>query len=91
MDDEFRWVVGLGNDELGYAVPLTDYRVLCVADELAGPGTCAALHDAGAIEFPDAVAGSTCKAITEDPTLLDRIRAGGRGDRRQLPVRPGAG
>ncbi len=70
MDDEFRWVVGLGNDELGYAVPLSDYRVLCVADELAGPGTCAALYNAGAIEFPDAVAGSTCKAITEDPSLL---------------------
>ena len=37
---------------------------------LAGPGTCAALHAAGVIEFPDAVAGATCKAVTEDPSLL---------------------
>jgi hypothetical protein len=70
MDDQYRWIVGLGNDELGYAVPLDDFRVLCVADALAGPGTCAALHAAGAIEYPDAVAGTTCKAVTEDPSLL---------------------
>ncbi|WP_148288736.1 hypothetical protein [Ilumatobacter nonamiensis] len=43
----------------------------CVADALTGEaGTCQALYDAGVIEFPDAVAGSTCKAITEDPSLL---------------------
>lgn len=71
MPDDYRWIVGLGNDEMGYVVPLADYRVKCVADELAGPGTCAALHAAGVIEFPDAVAGATCKAVTEDPTLLD--------------------
>jgi hypothetical protein len=70
MDDEYRWVVGLGNDELGYAVPLSDYRVYCVADDLAGPGTCAFLHANGVIEFPDAIAGATCKAVTEDPSLL---------------------
>lgn len=66
MDDEYRWVVGLGNDELGYAVPLDDYRVLCVA----GAATCEQLHDLGLIEYPDAVAGATCKAVTEDPALL---------------------
>jgi hypothetical protein len=70
MADEYRWIVGLGNDELGYVVPLADFRVMCVADELAGPGTCAALHAAGVIEHPDAIAGSTCKAVTEDPSLL---------------------
>jgi hypothetical protein len=70
MTDEYRWIVGLGNDELGYAVPLSDYRISCVADELSGPGTCAALHAAGVMEFPDAIAGSTCKAVTEDPALL---------------------
>jgi hypothetical protein len=42
-----------------------------VADEFAGPGTCQALHDAGVIEHPDAVAGTTCKAVTEDPSRLD--------------------
>ena len=70
MSDEYRWVVGLGNDELGYAVPLADYRVYCVADALAGPGTCQALNALGFIEYPDSIAGATCKAITEDPTLL---------------------
>lgn len=70
MDDEYRWVVGLGNDELGYAVPLADYRVYCVADALGAPLGCADLHALGLIEYPDAVAGATCKAITEDPSLL---------------------
>jgi hypothetical protein len=70
MPDRYRWIVGLGNDEMGYVVPLADFRVKCVADDLAGPGTCAALHAAGAIEYPDAVAGATCKAVTEDPSLL---------------------
>ena len=27
-------------------------------------------HAAGVIEYPDAIAGATCKAITEDPSLL---------------------
>jgi hypothetical protein len=70
MTDEYRWIVGLGNDELGYVVPLSDYRISCVADAFAGPGTCAALHAAGVIEFADAIAGATCKAVTEDPSLL---------------------
>ena len=70
MDDEYRWVVGLGNDELGYAVPLSDYRIACVADALAGPGTCAQLHAVGAIDFADAVSGQQCKTITEDPSAL---------------------
>ena len=70
MHDRYRWIVGLGNDEMGYVVPLADYRVMCVADDLVGPGTCAALHAAELIEFPDAVAGATCKAVTEDPSLL---------------------
>lgn len=75
MDGRYRWIVGLGNDELGYVVPLADFRVRCVADQLVGPGTCGALHAAGLIEHPDAVAATTCKAVTEDPTLL-----GGFGD-----------
>jgi hypothetical protein len=63
----YRWAVGLGNDELGYILPIADYRVKCVADQLAGPGTCARLHAAGAIDFPDAVSGARCKALTDDP------------------------
>jgi hypothetical protein len=50
--------------------------VYCVADLLAGqPGTCAALNLAGAIEYPDAVAGATCKALAEDPSVGDALEA----------------
>jgi hypothetical protein len=78
MHDRFRFTVGLGNDELGYILPISNWRVRCVADDLAGPGACQALHDAGAIEFPDAVAGETCKAITEDPGRLEQYPAEAR-------------
>jgi hypothetical protein len=71
MHDRYEFTIGLGNDELGYIFPISNWRVACVADEFAGPGTCQALHDAGVIEHPDAVAGTTCKAITEDPSRLD--------------------
>jgi len=70
MSDAYRWTIGLGSDELGYFIPISNFRVLCVADLFIEPGACAALHDAGAIEFPDSLAGTTCKAITDDPSLL---------------------
>ncbi len=61
------WAVGLGNDELGYILPIANYRVLCVADKIAAPGSCAKLHAAGLIDFPDAIAGARCKSLVEDP------------------------
>jgi hypothetical protein len=70
MSDNYKWTIGLGSDQLGYFVPLSNFRVYCVGDMFAGPGTCAALHAAGVIEYPDSLAGATCKAITEDPSLL---------------------
>jgi hypothetical protein len=72
------WAVGLGNDELGYVLPLSDYRVLCVADKLAGAGACARLHQAGLIEYPDAVSGARCKALAEDPSAVATIPEGAR-------------
>lgn len=66
LPGRFRWVAGLGNDELGYILPIADYRVKCVADQLGAPGACARLHAAGVIDFPDAVAGARCKALVED-------------------------
>jgi len=71
MSDRYEWMIGLGSDQMGYFVPISNYRVLCVADALVGPGTCAALHAGGLIEFPDAVAGETCKRVTEDPSQLE--------------------
>jgi hypothetical protein len=70
MHDRFEWTIGLGNDELGYVIPITDWRIACVADELFDEGACAALHAAGAIPYPDAVSGEQCKAVTEDPATL---------------------
>lgn len=75
MPEEYRWTIGLGSDELGYIFPISDWRIACVGDALAGPGTCQALHDAGVIEFPDAVSGEQCKLITEDPSALADIAA----------------
>jgi hypothetical protein len=70
------FTIGLGNDELGYVLPISEWRVYCVADLLTGePGTCAALNLAGAIEYPDAVAGATCKALAEDPSVGDALEA----------------
>jgi hypothetical protein len=70
MGDRYEWTVGLGSDQIGYFVALSNYRVSCVADAFAGAGTCAALHAGGLIEFKDAVAGATCKRITEDSSQL---------------------
>ncbi len=76
MPGTWRWAVGLGNDELGYILPLSDYRVLCVADKLAGAGACGRLHAAGIIEYPDAVAGARCKALADDPASIDAVAEG---------------
>lgn len=70
MTDTYKWTIGLGSDQLGYFVPLSNFRVFCVGDLFGGPGTCAALHAFGFIEYPDAVAGATCKRVTEDPSQL---------------------
>jgi hypothetical protein len=66
MPDRYKWTIGMGNDEVGYIVPLSDYRIACVA----GAATCRNLHDAGFIDHPDGVSGEQCKAVTEDPSLL---------------------
>ena len=78
MHDRYRFTISLGDDELGYVFPISNWRIKCVADEIAGPGACQALHEAGVIEFPDAVAGETCKAITEDPEKLEQYPADAR-------------
>ncbi len=70
MADEYKWTIGLGSDQLGYFIPLSNFRVYCVGDILGGAGLCAALHGLGLIEFPDSIAGATCKLITEDPSKL---------------------
>ncbi|MFA9429902.1 hypothetical protein [Egicoccus sp. AB-alg2] len=67
MPDRYKWTIGMGNDEVGYIVPLSDYRIACVA----GAAACRQLHAAGFIDHPDGVSGEQCKAVTEDPRLLE--------------------
>ena len=59
------FTVGLGGDELGYWVPISEYRVKCL--DLVMPAdsgqTCQQLFDAGLLVAPDAVAGPVCKAL----------------------------
>ena len=69
IDDDFVMGIGLGNDELGYWVPLSDVRLPCVADRLAEAGSCAALHASGLIEWPDEVSGTRCKRLIESAAL----------------------
>ncbi|MEJ7582588.1 MAG: hypothetical protein WKF43_00600 [Acidimicrobiales bacterium] len=71
MHDRFRFTIGLGSDELGYIFPISNWRIACIGDVIGGPGTCAALHAAGYIDHPDAVSGEQCKAVTDDPALLE--------------------
>jgi hypothetical protein len=64
MNDTYKWTVGLGSDQLGYHVLLPNFRVLCVADEFS-EGLCDGLYADGALEYPDSIAGATCKGIVE--------------------------
>jgi len=77
MDDEYRWTVGMGNDEVGYIVPISDWRVLCPLDDVLGAGTCAGLHDAGVLDHPDSASGEQCKTVTDDPARLEDYGDGG--------------
>ncbi|HTV00662.1 MAG TPA: hypothetical protein VMF13_09005 [Luteitalea sp.] len=67
MPGRWRWTIGLGNDEIGYVLPLADFRVRCAADKLGGAGACARLHAAGLIDFPDGISGARCKQLVDDP------------------------
>ncbi len=70
VDESTTFTVGLGTEELGYFVPLSDYRLRCADAVLPRGVTCASLFADGFIEFADAVSGATCKSITDDPAAL---------------------
>lgn len=59
------FTVGLGGDELGYWVPVNEYRVKCLDLVMPADGgeTCQSLFDAGLLVAPDAAAGPVCKAL----------------------------
>lgn len=73
IDDETVFTVGLGGEEIGYFVPLSDFRVACSLDTLGEKGACRPLYERGLIDHPDGIAGSTCKRVTDDPAELERI------------------
>lgn len=73
IDDEVVFTVGLGGEEIGYFVPLSDFRVACSLDALGGKGACRPLYDKGLIDYPDGIAGTTCKRVTDDPAQLELI------------------
>ena len=70
VDETTTFTVGLGTEELGYFVPISDYRLRCIDAVLPEGNTCGALFADGFIEFRDAVAGTTCQAIANDPLTL---------------------
>jgi len=72
-DENITFTVGLGTDQLGYHVPLSDYRIFCPDDVLEGLGapTCSDLHSLGAIEGTNWISGARCKAVAEgDETVI---------------------
>lgn len=70
------FTVGLGTDQLGYHVPISDFRILCPDDLLSelGAPTCSQLHGFGAIEGEDWISGERCKAVkNKDAATLQAL------------------
>ncbi|MFM7684915.1 MAG: hypothetical protein ACKPDI_03200 [Actinomycetota bacterium] len=67
------FTVGLGGDELGYWVPIEEYRLRCLDLVMpAGGGyTCQRLFDEGFAVTPDAVAGTVCRQLADRPEELE--------------------
>jgi hypothetical protein len=70
VDEAQTLTVGLGGDQVGYFVPLSDYRLSCLDLVLPAGKTCADLAARGVIEGADYISGDTCQAITDDPAAL---------------------
>lgn len=75
VDESITFTVGLGGDELGYWVPVNEYRLRCLDITLADGATCQSLADRGVIPSVDFIDGPTCKAITDDPSALEAFGA----------------
>lgn len=77
VDEDVTFTVGLGTDELGYAVPVSDYRLRCLDLVLPAGSTCADLFARGVIGGADWIAGETCQAVTDDSARLEELGADG--------------
>jgi len=79
VDEPVTFIVGLGTDELGYFVPVSDYRLQCHALSLSiVPGaSCQDLADRGVIESPEYIGGETCQKAADDTEFLESLGADG--------------
>ncbi len=73
VDEDITFTVGLGTDELGYYVPVGDYRLTCTDLALPDGATCADLAARDVIPAPEYIDGTTCDEITEDPAALEPL------------------
>ena len=71
VERDVLFTVGLGTEQLGYWVPVSEYRLKCLEIALPAGATCVDLNARGIIEHPDAVGGLTCKKITDDVAALE--------------------
>lgn len=78
LTEPHRWTLGLTEDAMGYIFPISDWRLMCIADlpDFGGaPGLCDAMFNAGILDGQDPsglswISGQRCKDILDDPTLL---------------------
>ncbi|MCA9709691.1 MAG: hypothetical protein KDK70_27885 [Myxococcales bacterium] len=78
LTEPHRWALGLTEDAMGYIFPISDWRLLCIADIPAFggvPGLCDAMGAAGILDGQDPsgawwISGARCKAIFDDPAVL---------------------
>ena len=74
VDEEVTLTVGLGGDQIGYFVPVSDYRLKCLDLVVLFAGsTCAELQARGAIEGEDWISGEVCQRITDDESALEEF------------------
>lgn len=79
VDESITFTIGLGTDEVGYFVPVSDYRLQCHSLSLSAlPGTsCEDLADRGVIESPTWIGGITCQKAYDDADFLESLGADG--------------
>ena len=70
VERDVLFTVGLGTEQLGYWVPVSEYRLKCLEIALPAGTTCVDLNARGIIEHADSVGGLTCKKITDDPNAF---------------------
>ena len=72
VDEDVTLTVGLGGDQIGYFVPVSDYRLKCLNEALLyAQTTCDDLYTRGIIQGEDWIAGEIRQRITDDESALE--------------------